>query len=96
LCTAVHVAPVCVSSFVLVILNDRTLFSSCFPSTLVLIFCIPPLLLHSLGVEGRDFINTSHLELSIVRSLTLHIMFDCGFYICPYPLPEKASLIMVE
>lgn len=56
---------------------------------LVVLFCVSlfskinknqkyKLTLNSLSPEGRDLMETSHLELSVLRSLTLPIVL-CGF-----------------
>ena len=66
----VHTASVCV--FISIMLSQRALFSWCLPPPLALTLLLPPLLQGFLSPVVRDLMETSHLGLSVQKSLILY------------------------
>ena len=73
---------VCEFIRVQILLIQRAWFPSCPPSPLAFTFFLPPFLQGSLSPEGRDFMETSHLGLKILRSFIPCILSGCGLCIC--------------
>lgn len=46
--------------------------------------------------EGRDIMETHHLELNVPRLFTFYIILAAGFSICSHLLQEETYLMMAE
>lgn len=93
----VHVANIFVSSYVRHSCHVwRILFPWCLPSPVAFTVISWPLPYNSLSPEVRGFLKTSYLEVSMPKSLTVHIVSCCSPCVCSHSLQEKTSRVMAE
>jgi hypothetical protein len=69
---------ICVICEFICVASRRSCFLGVFYSLLILTISLPPLPQSFLGPQGRDLLVTSHLGLSLPRSIILFTVSGCG------------------
>lgn len=87
--------PLLISIYAVTVHEFSSPFSlfTCPPIPMTLTLFLFPLLQASLSPEGRDLIESSHLGLSISRSLTLCNLSGCGSLLFPHLLIFNFKLL---